>query len=375
MRSRIRRGVVVPPRALWAGAIAGATSAALLVLATPAPAATAWLCRPGLADNPCTGDLSTTVRSASGPARVQHLRPARRPAVDCFYVYPTVTEQQGLNATLAVEPQETGVAGFQASQFSRACRIYAPMYRQMTGTGLTAALNDPRPFQIAYSGVRAAWREYLRRFNRGRGIVLIGHSQGTMMLTTLVRREIDPSARERRRIVSALLLGGNVRVRAGSDVGGDFRHVRACRAATQVGCVVAYSTFDRTPPENPVFGRADNSLSRIIRAPAGDGLAVLCTNPAALRGGAAPLTTIAGGGRNTPWAAYPGLYTGRCRSEGGTTWLDVDVSPTDPRAPLRFPASANPARGLHLFDVNIALGDLLGLVRRQARSWLAREGA
>jgi len=81
------------------------------------------------------------------------------------------------------------------------------------------------------------------------------------------------------------------------------------------------------------------------------------------------------GGGGTPWATYPGLYTGRCRSEGGTTWLDVDVSPTDPRAPLRFPASANPARGLHLFDVNIALGDLLALVRRQARGWLAREGA
>jgi hypothetical protein len=374
MRSRIRRGVV-PSHALWAGAIAGATSAALLVLATPAPAATTWLCRPGLADNPCTGDLSTTVRSASGPARVQHLRPARRPAVDCFYVYPTVTEQQGLNATLAVEPQETGVAGFQASQFSRACRIYAPMYRQMTGTGLTAALNDPRPFQIAYSGVRAAWREYLRRFNRGRGIVLIGHSQGTMMLTTLVRREIDPSARERRRIVSALLLGGNVRVRAGSDVGGDFRHVP--RLPRRRAGRLRRGLLDLRPHPAGEPGVRPGGQQPVAHhpRPAGDGLAVLCTNPAALRGGAAPLTTIAGGGGNTPWATYPGLYTGRCRSEGGTTWLDVDVSPTDPRAPLRFPASANPARGLHLFDVNIALGDLLGLVRRQARSWLAREGA
>ena len=51
---------------------------------------------------------------------------------------------------------------------------------------------------IAYAGVRAAWREYLRRFNRGRGVVLIGHSQGTFLLRTLVRREIDPSAAQRR---------------------------------------------------------------------------------------------------------------------------------------------------------------------------------
>ena len=43
------------------------------------------------------------------------------------------------------------------------------------------------------------------------------------MLRRLIREEIEPSASARRRLVSAVLLGGNVTVRAGSDRGGDFK--------------------------------------------------------------------------------------------------------------------------------------------------------
>ena len=50
--------------------------------------------------------------------------------------------------------------------------------------------------------------------------------------------------------MSALLLGGNVTVKKGKDVGGDFKHVRACRANRQIGCVVAFSTFKAQPPAN-----------------------------------------------------------------------------------------------------------------------------
>jgi hypothetical protein len=95
---------------------------------------------------------------------------------------------------------------------------------------------------------------------------------------------------------------------------------------------------------------------------------VLCTNPAALGGGRAPLRTLSSGSL-TPWAEYPGLYRARCRTEGDATWLGVTSSPTDPRAGSRFPAGS-PGSGLHLFDVNTALGDLLALVGRQSKAWL-----
>jgi hypothetical protein len=52
-----------------------------------------------------------------------------------------------------------------------------------------------------------------------------------------------------------LLLGGNVTVQRGRATGGDFSHIPACHAATQVGCVIAYSTFEGTPPAQSLFGR------------------------------------------------------------------------------------------------------------------------
>jgi hypothetical protein len=348
------------------------TTAALLAalaVAAPAQAETTWLCKPGLslAEDPCVGDLTTTTINADGTRTVRAARSDPDAPIDCFYVYPTVTRATGTNAPLTVEPAITGTARFQARPFSQACRMYAPLYRQITGEGFAAALTDRSVFRTAYRDVRAAWREYLRRHNRGRGVVLIGHSQGTMMLRALIRDEIDRSRSARRRLVSALLIGGNVLVRKGRDVGGDFRRIRACRRAGQVGCVVAYSTYDTTPPADAGFPRVESRLSEIIGAPQSDKLQVLCTNPGALGSTrSAPLTTLSSG-TTTPLAAYPGLYSARCRTEGELTWLHVGGSPADPRAGNRFPAGS-PASGLHLFDVNIALGDLVRLVRNQGRA-------
>ena len=43
----------------------------------------------------------------------------------------------------------------------------------------------------AYADVREAWRTYLRKYNHGRGVVLIGHSQGSFVLRQLIAEEID----------------------------------------------------------------------------------------------------------------------------------------------------------------------------------------
>jgi hypothetical protein len=217
--------------------------------------------------------------------------------------------------------------------------------------------------------VRAAWREYLSVENGGRGVVLIGHSQGTAILRRLVRQEIDPRPQVRSLLVSGLLIGGNVRVRRGSDVGGDFQHIRLCGRPDQVGCIVAYSSYDAPPPSTASFPRADDQVSRTIRAPVAAGLQVACTNPAALVGGEAPLHTLQIGA-STPWVEYPGLYTAQCRTEGAFTWLSVSVSAADPRAPARFPVLWD-IDGLHWFDVNIAMDDLVDLVRSQSTAWLA----
>ena len=350
-----------------------------------ASAATVWLCRPGLAHNPCLSSMTTTVIDAHGRRTVQHSRPATHPAIDCFYVYPTVSLQSTTNANLVIDPQETAVAIDQASRFSSVCRVYAPMYPQLTVPaifkpgGITAV-----GAATAYGGVLSAFRDYLAHDNHGRGIVFIGHSQGSSMLIPLLAHEVDAKPAVRKRLVSALLMGGNVTVKRGRATGGDFSHIAACHAATQTGCVVAYSSFDGTPPANSLFGRVGSGINPYAHR--GTDLQILCVNPAALTGGRGALlpyflsSTISGMQARgpaltpptTPWVSFPGEYTARCRSAGGATWLDVapDTTHGDHR-PVVTP-SLGPNWGLHRVDVNLALGNLVGLVRLQAAAYTHR---
>jgi Protein of unknown function (DUF3089) len=161
---------------------------AALAAAGPAGAKTVWLCKPGLKDDPCRSSLSTTVFSPGlQQLRTERVKRVRRPSFDCFYVYPTVSDQPGLQATKRIDPEVRSIALYQAARFSRDCRVYVPVYRQLTLTGIRSS--DPRIARyakIAYGDVREAWRSYLRRHNRGRGVVLIGHSQGTYVLRELV---------------------------------------------------------------------------------------------------------------------------------------------------------------------------------------------
>jgi hypothetical protein len=59
------------------------------------------------------------------------------PPIDCFYVYPTVSAQPGILANLHVDPTEIAVARAQASRFSQVCKVYAPVYPQLTLHAIT----------------------------------------------------------------------------------------------------------------------------------------------------------------------------------------------------------------------------------------------
>jgi hypothetical protein len=344
-----------------------------------APSNTVWLCRPGLADNPCESDLTTTVISADGSSTIEEATPAEVPPIDCFYVYPTVSTQQTENANLNIDPAERTVAITQASRFSQVCRVYAPMYRQFTVAAIGKQGGTSAGARaLAYGDVLSAWQDYLAHYNDGRGVVIIGHSQGAGMLTQLIAAEIDPNETARSLLVSALLLGGNVTVAKGQDAGGDFQNIPACRSVDQTGCVVAYSSFIEPPPADGAFGRVGAGPRGSEQA---DGnLEVLCVNPASLAGGTGPLepyflaTSLPGvfgaeligvPSAPTPWLAYPGLYTAHCESSGGTNWLQIDATnvPGDQRWVAK--QTLGPTWGLHLVDVNIALGNLVDLVRQQ----------
>ena len=78
---------------------------------------------------------------------------------------------------------------------------------------------------LAYRDVVASWRNYLATKNKDRGFVLVGHSQGSLMLQMLLAREIETNPAVAARMKLAILPGFNVVVPQGRLVGGTFKSV------------------------------------------------------------------------------------------------------------------------------------------------------
>ena len=362
---------------------------------SPAPrndygAAESWLCRPGRQDA-CTVDLTTTVIAANGKLTRETWTADPDAPIDCFYVYPTVSNDTTPNSDMDAGPEEKRVILHQFARFASKCRPYAPLYRQITLATLRAMVAG-RPVSaspvLGYSDVRDAWNWYLAHDNNGRGVVLIGHSQGSGVLTALIHNEIDGKP-IMARIVSALLLGTTIPVPQGKDVGGAFKDLPLCHAATQTGCLITYASFRVTapPPPNTRFGKTT-----------GVGMVAACTNPAALGGGSGDLhaylgataTIVAGASaEQRPWVtpskpitttfvSVPGMLTAECVSNENGSYLAISVhaDPAGPRATdIAGDVVVNGERladwGLHLIDVNVAMGNLVDIIGRQATSYLA----
>jgi hypothetical protein len=371
-------------------------------LAQPAPApanatpndyslGASWLCRPGRQDA-CAVDLDTTIVRANGSFAREAWKGNPNAPIDCFYAYPTVSTDVTPLSDMTADAAELNVIRQQFARFGAVCRTYAPLYRQVTLAGLRRAIaGGGGGFALSrglqYDDVRDAWRHYLEHDNRGRGVVLIGHSQGSFILTELIRQEIDGKPVQSR-LVSAILLGATLSVPTGKDVGGSFQRIPLCRKPSQTGCLVTYVSFRATapPPVNTRFGRVTEP-----------GMVAACTNPAALGGGSAPLRAyLAADGRSivdaspappwvvperpvdTPWVSVPGLLTAQCTSNEHASYLEISVhgDPADPRTDnirgdLGIGNQILADWGLHLIDVNLAMGNLLDIVRQQARAWRA----
>jgi hypothetical protein len=344
-----------------------------------------WLCRPGR-PGACDADLTTTVLGRDGHATIERVQLDPKAPVDCFYVYPTVSTDTTTVSDLVPDAAERNVVRLQLARFGTKCRLFAPMYRQLTlaamGRAHAAGIASPDCLGLGYQDVRDAWRYYLTHDNGNRGIVLIGHSQGTSILTELIRREIDGTPVQAR-VVSALLVGGpdGVLVPRGRDAGGTFTHMPLCRAAAQTGCVVAYSSFRATAPPtvNTRFGRSADST-----------LVAACTNPAALGGGEAALDgyfdasggtalpmgpsdpwTVGGHPIATPMVRVVGLLKAQCRSNAFASYLEVSVErgPDSP-ASRDIQGDLVEGLGLHLVDMEVAMGNLVDLIGQQTRSYL-----
>ena len=344
-----------------------------------------WLCLPGRADD-CSTPLPTAALNPNGYGSVGRSSIAKDPPLDCFYVYPTVSRDQGMNSDLIAGNEERTAVQTQFTRFAEVCRTYAPLYRQMTLGAVAAAAagaDMTRPGMLAYADVANAWRSYLANHNKGRPFVLIGHSQGSLMLQQLIKHEIEgkPVAA---RMVRAILPGFNLLVPAGKTVGGTFRSTPLCSSPAQRGCVVSYVSFreNNPPPPGAIFGFAP--------AP---GMTVACVNPARpgstgwetldsywyarstlpVPGG--PIAWSSEGPPPTPFLRTEGLVSARCVNDGPLGFLEIrtNADPRDERTDrvggeVGILGMFIPGWGMHLADVSAAQGDLIRSVEELGKT-------
>lgn len=408
MTLRTRRGPAAPLAIVHSGLGLAALGLAAVTLAAGARPAVAappepygpyhsavyaelanWVCHADAVDG-CDGDLDATAVASDGGLTREAWTAAANPDFDCFYLYPTVSIDPGGNSDLVPgEAEEIFVTRQQAARLGSVCRVFAPVYRQVTLTALASALGGnpiPSDSGLADADVLDAWKHYVANHNHGRGVLLIGHSQGASRLITLLRGEIDARPALRNRLVSAMLLGTSFQVPVGADVGGQLASIPLCRTAQDTACVISYSSFRATapPPANSRFGRS-------LQA----GWQAACTNPAQLASGTSalqPYFPTSGRGLplgppppvppwvdaelgvtiDTPFVTLPGMLAAECRVDNGFSYLAITVNgdPDDARID-DIGGDLTPDWGLHLVDASVAMGDLVSIAAQQGEAFLA----
>lgn len=403
------------------GAAPAATGSSLSLSLTAPLAAPVWLCHPDLADSACgdgtgrypdgsTVPLSTTV-AAGGSLSVEQPAVGPEPPVDCFYVYPTVDilPNPALmigSAAPSARDDEVAVLLAQLGPLTGLCRVFAPLYRQSTllqlaASGLTGS--DPYPGP-GFADVQQAWDDYWAHDNidratgERRGVIVLGHSQGSVTVEKLLQHSVDGNPAATAQLVSAVVLGGQVQVPLGATAGGGadpastFQRLPLCEPQADgvpTGCVIAYSSYGQPSGGAPVAGSLAANLD--------PGHRIACVNPSAVLAGAAadattaldpilPTRTLVRGSLLAPngalshlligytlpsdptgYRATPGGLGGHCAFAGdataNTSWLQVD----DPSGML--PDTSTSALGLHVVDYNVDLGGLRSLLAAQAARW------
>jgi hypothetical protein len=370
-------------------------AAAALTAATPVPAQSnspvpaapdyandsSWLCLPGRADV-CSKPLATTALNPNGYGSTGQSAVAKDPPLDCFYVYPTVSRDQGMNSDLSIS-EEKGATEVQFARFAGVCRTFAPTYRQMT-LGAVAAFSAGADISsaaaIAYRDVAASWRNYLSTRNNGRPFVLIGHSQGSVMLQQLIAREIETNPAIAARMKLAIIPGFDVIVPQGKLVGGTLKKTPLCSRSGETGCVISWVSFreKNVPPVGAMFGITDQP-----------GMTVGCVNPG--RAGSkdwvpldsywyarssypvpgGPIVWSSEGPSPSPFLRTEGLVSAKCINDGQRGYLSVR---TNHRLGEKWTDRIGgevgimnmflPGWGMHLSDMSEAQGDLVREVGR-----------
>ncbi|MBU6269018.1 MAG: DUF3089 domain-containing protein [Sphingomonadales bacterium] len=278
-----------------------------------------------------------------------------------FYVHPTSlfdrTRWNGSLPDSAVDAVTDAFVRAQASAFNGG-EVWAPRYRQATfGAMLTGKPEGRQALDAAYADVRAAFAAFMAADDRQktgstRPIVLVGHSQGALLLMRLMRDEVagKPLAA---RVAAAYVVGWPVSTAHDLPAMG----LPACAGPDQPGCVLAWMSY--AEPADPAATLEVYDRDPGLDGQSRKGSAILCVNPlTGAPGTAAPaaanLGTMGPGGM-----LVKGMVPARCGPQG---FLLIGPGP-------QMGAEVMPGNNYHVYDIPLFWANVRADVARRVAAW------
>ena len=205
-------------------------------------------------------DYSKSTHWLSIPTTIQ--------AVDIFYYYPTawqkVNESDPIICEIDNPSMLRGAAsafGRQATAFETAGNVYAPYYRQDDAAS-TVLLPSEEQAKVV-GGIPtldaiAAFDYYIKHFNNGRPYILVGHSQGAIVLSNLLSSYMkeNPSAYEN--MIAAYVIGWPIT----ADYLAQNPHLKYSEGPDDTGVIISYNT--QSPNMSGVNPLLDGKVGIVI---------------------------------------------------------------------------------------------------------------
>ena len=314
-----------------------------------------WFSRPGKGP----GDPALWLpEGAAAPAQ------GGRP-IAVFFVHPTsYLARDHWNAPLN-DPASQGTALLyvrgMASPFNGGAEVWAPRYRQAAiGAFLDTGTTGTKAIDLAYGGVSRAFDTFLAEIPADSGIVMAGHSQGSLLLLRLIRDRIagTPLAG---RLVAAYPIGWPISV----DHDLPLLGVPACAAPDQTGCVISWSSF--AEPAEPAKVAGGYAMSAGLDGRPRGTSPILCTNP---------LTGTAGG--EAPASANLGTLVPTADLTGGTLTPAAVPAKCDANGllligdPPEMGRFVLPGNNYHVYDIPLFWANLRADAARREAAWQSR---
>ena len=167
--------------------------------------------------------------------------------VDIFFVYPTAWRAGGKYPIAEITNRKM-VKGakyylqYRASVFEPVGNIFAPYYRQLDA--LFAYQTGSQENALKYykgvpkADIMEAFDFYIKHFNEGRPFILLGHSQGAIMIGEILSDYMSKNPDVYKRLIAAYAIG----VPLTKEYYAKNSHLKPAKRADDVGVVISYNT-------------------------------------------------------------------------------------------------------------------------------------